>query len=98
MCVCFILFLGVIALSQELGNLAKGLKHLSLSRVSMTARGTMHACRHHHTQTVEWAIPQTLVSSNAGPKLQILLMIFLLIKSACMVLCRGENIVTQNFV
>ncbi|XP_038562432.1 capping protein, Arp2/3 and myosin-I linker protein 2 isoform X2 [Micropterus salmoides] len=30
---------GVIALSQELGNLAEGLKHLSLSRVSMTARG-----------------------------------------------------------
>ncbi|XP_070763209.1 capping protein, Arp2/3 and myosin-I linker protein 2 [Enoplosus armatus] len=30
---------GVIALSQELGNLDKGLKHLSLSRVSMTARG-----------------------------------------------------------
>nr|XP_019961088.1 PREDICTED: capping protein, Arp2/3 and myosin-I linker protein 3-like [Paralichthys olivaceus] len=30
---------GVIALSQELGNLPKGLKHLSLSRVSMTARG-----------------------------------------------------------
>ncbi|KAM8751769.1 capping protein, Arp2/3 and myosin-I linker protein 2 isoform 3-T4 [Acanthopagrus schlegelii] len=30
---------GVIALSQELGSLAKGLKHLSLSRVSMTARG-----------------------------------------------------------
>ncbi|XP_050929608.1 capping protein, Arp2/3 and myosin-I linker protein 2 isoform X2 [Lates calcarifer] len=30
---------GVIALSQELGNLAERLKHLSLSRVSMTARG-----------------------------------------------------------
>ncbi|XP_071344816.1 capping protein, Arp2/3 and myosin-I linker protein 2 isoform X2 [Trachinotus anak] len=30
---------GIIALSQELGNLAEGLKHLSLSRVSMTARG-----------------------------------------------------------
>ncbi|XP_051239086.1 capping protein, Arp2/3 and myosin-I linker protein 2 isoform X2 [Dicentrarchus labrax] len=30
---------GVIALSQEFGNLAEGLKHLSLSRVSMTARG-----------------------------------------------------------
>ncbi|XP_069384269.1 capping protein, Arp2/3 and myosin-I linker protein 3-like isoform X2 [Paralichthys olivaceus] len=30
---------GVIALSQELGNLPKGLRHLSLSRVSMTARG-----------------------------------------------------------
>ncbi|XP_062245655.1 capping protein, Arp2/3 and myosin-I linker protein 2 isoform X1 [Platichthys flesus] len=30
---------GVIALSQELENLPKGLKHLSLSRVSMTARG-----------------------------------------------------------
>ncbi|XP_041794805.1 capping protein, Arp2/3 and myosin-I linker protein 2 isoform X2 [Chelmon rostratus] len=30
---------GVVALSQELGNLAEGLKHLSLSRVSMTARG-----------------------------------------------------------
>ncbi|XP_029009123.1 capping protein, Arp2/3 and myosin-I linker protein 2 isoform X3 [Betta splendens] len=30
---------GVIALSQELGNLTKGLKYLSLSRVSMTARG-----------------------------------------------------------
>ncbi|XP_060933282.1 capping protein, Arp2/3 and myosin-I linker protein 2 [Limanda limanda] len=30
---------GVIALSQVLGNLPKGLKHLSLSRVSMTARG-----------------------------------------------------------
>ncbi|KAK2841790.1 hypothetical protein Q5P01_011990 [Channa striata] len=30
---------GVIALSQELGNLAEGLKRLSLSRVSMTARG-----------------------------------------------------------
>ncbi|XP_078024393.1 capping protein, Arp2/3 and myosin-I linker protein 2 isoform X2 [Epinephelus lanceolatus] len=30
---------GVIALSQELGNLGEGLKHLSLSRVSMTARG-----------------------------------------------------------
>ncbi|XP_059190926.1 capping protein, Arp2/3 and myosin-I linker protein 2 [Centropristis striata] len=30
---------GVIALIQELGNLAEGLKHLSLSRVSMTARG-----------------------------------------------------------
>ncbi|XP_042352050.1 capping protein, Arp2/3 and myosin-I linker protein 2 [Plectropomus leopardus] len=30
---------GVIALSQELGNLAEGLKYLSLSRVSMTARG-----------------------------------------------------------
>ncbi|XP_027128545.1 capping protein, Arp2/3 and myosin-I linker protein 2 isoform X2 [Larimichthys crocea] len=30
---------GVIALSPELGNLAEGLKHLSLSRVSMTARG-----------------------------------------------------------
>ncbi|XP_037623048.1 capping protein, Arp2/3 and myosin-I linker protein 2 isoform X4 [Sebastes umbrosus] len=30
---------GVIALSQVLGNLAEGLKHLSLSRVSMTARG-----------------------------------------------------------
>ncbi|XP_026166545.1 capping protein, Arp2/3 and myosin-I linker protein 2 [Mastacembelus armatus] len=30
---------GVIALSQELGNLAEGLKHLSLSRVLMTARG-----------------------------------------------------------
>ncbi|XP_034542518.1 capping protein, Arp2/3 and myosin-I linker protein 2 [Notolabrus celidotus] len=30
---------GVIALSQELGNLPEGLKQLSLSRVSMTARG-----------------------------------------------------------
>ncbi|XP_070687396.1 capping protein, Arp2/3 and myosin-I linker protein 2 [Pempheris klunzingeri] len=30
---------GVMALSQGLGYLAKGLKHLSLSRVSMTARG-----------------------------------------------------------
>ncbi|XP_067444796.1 capping protein, Arp2/3 and myosin-I linker protein 2 isoform X2 [Thunnus thynnus] len=30
---------GVIALSQELGNLSEGLKYLSLSRVSMTARG-----------------------------------------------------------
>ncbi|XP_029289434.1 capping protein, Arp2/3 and myosin-I linker protein 2 isoform X2 [Cottoperca gobio] len=30
---------GVIALSQELGHLAEGLKLLSLSRVSMTARG-----------------------------------------------------------
>ncbi|XP_054476721.1 capping protein, Arp2/3 and myosin-I linker protein 2 [Anoplopoma fimbria] len=30
---------GVIALSQELENLAEGLKHLSLSRVSMTAKG-----------------------------------------------------------
>ncbi|XP_039988071.1 capping protein, Arp2/3 and myosin-I linker protein 2 [Xiphias gladius] len=30
---------GIIALSQELGYLAQGLKHLSLSRVSMTARG-----------------------------------------------------------
>ncbi|XP_069575702.1 capping protein, Arp2/3 and myosin-I linker protein 2 [Brachyistius frenatus] len=30
---------GVIALSQELENLDDGLKHLSLSRVSMTARG-----------------------------------------------------------
>nr|XP_046250721.1 capping protein, Arp2/3 and myosin-I linker protein 2 isoform X2 [Scatophagus argus] len=30
---------GVIALSQELANLSEGLKHLSLSRVSMTARG-----------------------------------------------------------
>ncbi|KAM3608897.1 uncharacterized protein V6R79_006487 [Siganus canaliculatus] len=30
---------GVIALSKELGNLAEGLKHLSLSRVSMTAKG-----------------------------------------------------------
>ncbi|KAI3371792.1 hypothetical protein L3Q82_024346, partial [Scortum barcoo] len=30
---------GVIALCQELGNLTEGLKHLSLSRVSMTARG-----------------------------------------------------------
>ncbi|KAK2918344.1 capping protein, Arp2/3 and myosin-I linker protein 2 isoform X2 [Channa argus] len=30
---------GVIALSQELGNLAEGLKYLSLSRVSMTSRG-----------------------------------------------------------
>ncbi|XP_056243916.1 capping protein, Arp2/3 and myosin-I linker protein 2 isoform X2 [Seriola aureovittata] len=30
---------GIIALSQELANLAEGLKHLSLSRVSMTARG-----------------------------------------------------------
>ncbi|XP_035498604.2 capping protein, Arp2/3 and myosin-I linker protein 2 isoform X2 [Scophthalmus maximus] len=30
---------GVIALSQDLGNLAEGLKHLSLSRVSMTAKG-----------------------------------------------------------
>ncbi|XP_026222298.1 capping protein, Arp2/3 and myosin-I linker protein 2 isoform X2 [Anabas testudineus] len=30
---------GVIALSQELGNLPEGLRHLSLSRVSMTARG-----------------------------------------------------------
>ncbi len=33
-------FLGVMALSQGLGNLAEGLKHLSLSRVSMTAKGT----------------------------------------------------------
>ncbi|KAM9351894.1 capping protein, Arp2/3 and myosin-I linker protein 2 [Symphorus nematophorus] len=30
---------GVIALSQEFENLSDGLKHLSLSRVSMTARG-----------------------------------------------------------
>ncbi|XP_041652225.1 capping protein, Arp2/3 and myosin-I linker protein 2 isoform X3 [Cheilinus undulatus] len=30
---------GVIALSQEFGNLSQGLTHLSLSRVSMTARG-----------------------------------------------------------
>ncbi|KAM8890903.1 capping protein, Arp2/3 and myosin-I linker protein 2 [Spinachia spinachia] len=30
---------GVIALSRELENLAEGLKHLSLSRVSMTAKG-----------------------------------------------------------
>ncbi|XP_058501484.1 capping protein, Arp2/3 and myosin-I linker protein 2 [Solea solea] len=30
---------GVMALSHELGNLCEGLKHLSLSRVSMTSRG-----------------------------------------------------------
>ncbi|XP_068578997.1 capping protein, Arp2/3 and myosin-I linker protein 3-like [Cebidichthys violaceus] len=30
---------GVIALTQELENLAEGLKHLSLSRVSMTSKG-----------------------------------------------------------
>ncbi|KAG7521566.1 capping protein, Arp2/3 and myosin-I linker protein 3-like [Solea senegalensis] len=30
---------GVMALSQELGNICEGLKHLSLSRVSMTSRG-----------------------------------------------------------
>ncbi|XP_054865206.1 capping protein, Arp2/3 and myosin-I linker protein 2 isoform X2 [Amphiprion ocellaris] len=33
---------GVIALSQELKNLDKGLKHLSLSRVSVTAKGLGH--------------------------------------------------------
>lgn len=38
-CVCVVSFLGVIALSLELENLVEGLKYLSLSRVSMTARG-----------------------------------------------------------
>ncbi|XP_008292680.1 capping protein, Arp2/3 and myosin-I linker protein 2 [Stegastes partitus] len=33
---------GVIALSQELKNLDEGLKHLSLSRVSVTAKGLGH--------------------------------------------------------
>lgn len=42
-CVAFS-FPGVIALSRELENLAEGLKELSLSRVSMTAKGA-------HTQT-----------------------------------------------
>ncbi|XP_056138404.1 capping protein, Arp2/3 and myosin-I linker protein 2 [Lampris incognitus] len=36
---------GVIALSQELGNLAVGLRHLSLSRVSMSARGLGSLCQ-----------------------------------------------------
>ncbi|KAM3849586.1 capping protein, Arp2/3 and myosin-I linker protein 3-like, partial [Diretmus argenteus] len=36
---------GVTALSQELGNLAVGLRHLSLSRVSMSARGLGCLCQ-----------------------------------------------------
>ncbi|XP_029697979.1 capping protein, Arp2/3 and myosin-I linker protein 2 isoform X1 [Takifugu rubripes] len=42
---------GIIALSQELVNLPEGLKHLSLSRVSMTGRGLA-------------AVSQTLLSSK----------------------------------
>uniref|UniRef100_UPI003AB0517A capping protein, Arp2/3 and myosin-I linker protein 3-like n=1 Tax=Centroberyx gerrardi TaxID=166262 RepID=UPI003AB0517A len=58
---------GVIALSQELGNLAVGLRHLSLSRVSMSARGLGCLCQELSTcQLFSASLTHLDLSGNPG--------------------------------
>ncbi|XP_071370841.1 capping protein, Arp2/3 and myosin-I linker protein 3-like, partial [Centroberyx affinis] len=58
---------GVIALSQELGNLAVGLRHLSLSRVSMSARGLGFLCQELSTcQLFSASLTHLDLSGNPG--------------------------------